>query len=101
MRCISSCHIVQPTNVDVNPPEDNRKDEQALKQISIQTEYIKLDQFLKLADCVSTGGMAKALLQEGQVRVNGEPEERRGRKLYPGDTVEVEDNGSFEVTAGA
>ncbi len=45
--------------------------------------------------------MAKALLQEGQVRVNGEPEERRGRKLYPGDTVEVEDNGSFEITAGA
>ncbi|MGW8958716.1 S4 domain-containing protein YaaA [Paenibacillus sp. NPDC055715] len=71
-----------------------------MKRISIQTEYIKLDQFLKLADCVSTGGMAKALLQEGQVRVNGEPEERRGRKLYPGDTVEVEDNGSFEITAG-
>ncbi|MNW31525.1 hypothetical protein D3C74_84460 [compost metagenome] len=68
-----------------------------MKQISIHSEYIKLDQFLKLADCVPTGGMAKALLQEGAVHVNGETEERRGRKLYPGDRVEVEGEGSFEV----
>lgn len=72
-----------------------------MKPVSIKTEYIKLDQFLKLADCVSTGGMAKALLQDGSVLVNGEPEERRGRKLYSGDTVEVEGSGSFKVTAGA
>ncbi|MFB5269454.1 S4 domain-containing protein YaaA [Paenibacillus enshidis] len=72
-----------------------------MKRISIQSEFIKLDQFLKLADCVPTGGMAKALLQEGAVRVNGESEERRGRKLYPGDTVEVDGEGSFEVTAGS
>ncbi|MNH48368.1 hypothetical protein D3C79_1121710 [compost metagenome] len=52
---------------------------------------------MKLADCVPTGGMAKALLQEGAVHVNGETEERRGRKLYPGDRVEVEGEGSFEV----
>ncbi|MFM9282306.1 S4 domain-containing protein YaaA [Paenibacillus jiagnxiensis] len=72
-----------------------------MKRISIQSEFIKLDQFLKLADCVPTGGMAKALLQEGAVRVNGEVEERRGRKLYPGDAVEVAGEGSFEVTAGS
>lgn len=72
-----------------------------MKRISIQSEFIKLDQFLKLADCVPTGGMAKALLQEGAVRVNGEKEERRGRKLYPGDTVEVAGEGSFEVSAGS
>ncbi|MNO15043.1 ribosome-associated protein [compost metagenome] len=71
-----------------------------MKTISISSEYIKLDQFLKLADCVSTGGMAKALLQEGDVKVNGEVEDRRGRKLYPGDIVEVTDNGSFQVAAG-
>ncbi|MFL0554815.1 S4 domain-containing protein YaaA [Paenibacillus barengoltzii] len=68
-----------------------------MKIIPISSEYIKLDSFLKLADCVPTGGMAKAILQEGAVKVNGEPEERRGRKLYPGDRVEVEGCGSFQV----
>lgn len=71
-----------------------------MKKIVIHSGYIKLDQFLKLADCVSTGGMAKALLQEGYVQVNGEVEERRGRKLYPGDKIEVQDNGVFEVEGG-
>lgn len=70
-----------------------------MKQIFIHSEYIKLDTFLKLADCVSTGGMAKALLQEGVVQVNGEKEERRGRKLYPGDTIQVEGCGTFQVAA--
>ncbi|MCM3702555.1 S4 domain-containing protein YaaA [Paenibacillus macerans] len=68
-----------------------------MKIISISSEYIKLDQFLKLADCVPTGGMAKALLADRAVKVNGEAEERRGRKLYPGDKVEVEGSGSFQV----
>lgn len=68
-----------------------------MKTVAISTEYIKLDQFLKLADCVPTGGMAKALLQEEAVKVNGELEERRGRKLYPGDTVDVEGCGVFQV----
>lgn len=68
-----------------------------MKPIVIHSGYIKLDQFLKLADCVSTGGMAKALLQEGMVTVNGEKEERRGRKLYPGDRIDVQDCGSFEI----
>ncbi|AIQ15279.1 MULTISPECIES: S4 domain-containing protein YaaA [Paenibacillus] len=71
-----------------------------MKKILIHSGYIKLDQFLKLSDCVSTGGMAKALLQEGYVKVNGEKEERRGRKLYPGDTIEVQDNGAFEIEGG-
>ena len=52
-------------------------------------EYIKLDQFLKLADVVQTGGEAKVLIQSGQVLVNGEVETRRGRKLRPGDVVLV------------
>ncbi|KAA9005125.1 S4 domain-containing protein YaaA [Paenibacillus spiritus] len=71
-----------------------------MKEIVIHSGYIKLDQFLKLSDCVSTGGMAKALLQEGQVKVNGEAEERRGRKLYPGDRIEVEGEGVFVVAGG-
>ncbi|HMN30146.1 MAG TPA: S4 domain-containing protein YaaA [Caldilineaceae bacterium] len=52
-------------------------------------EYIKLDQFLKLANVVQTGGEAKVLIQSGQVLVNGQVETRRGRKLRPGDVVVV------------
>lgn len=52
-------------------------------------EYIKLDQFLKLAQLVQSGGEAKHLIQSGEVLVNGEVETRRGRKLYAGDVVQV------------
>ncbi|CAH8767853.1 S4 domain-containing protein YaaA [Paenibacillus thiaminolyticus] len=70
-----------------------------MNEITIHTEYITLGQFLKLADCASTGGHAKVILAENQVKVNGEPESRRGRKLYAGDTVNVEGCGAFRVTA--
>jgi len=53
-------------------------------------EFIKLDQFLKLAQIVQTGGEAKQLIQAGGVLVNGEVETRRGRKLRRGDVVVVE-----------
>lgn len=53
-------------------------------------ETIKLDQFLKLAQIVHSGGEAKQLIQAGFVTVNGEVETRRGRKLRPGDVVNVE-----------
>jgi ribosome-associated protein len=53
-------------------------------------ETIKLDQFLKLAQVVQTGGQAKQLIQGGYVTVNGVVETRRGRKLRVGDTVEVD-----------
>ena len=52
-------------------------------EITIDTEYIKLDQFLKLVDFASTGGHAKFLIQEGVVKVNGEVETRRGKKVRP------------------
>lgn len=61
-------------------------------EITIDSEYIKLDQFLKLADIASTGGHAKYLIQEGLVTVNGEIETRRGKKLRSQDIVEVEGN---------
>lgn len=63
-----------------------------MMEISINSEYIKLDQFLKLADIASTGGHAKFLILEGLVKVNGEIEIRRGKKLRPQDIVEVEEN---------
>ncbi|MBN1623317.1 MAG: RNA-binding S4 domain-containing protein [Clostridia bacterium] len=58
-----------------------------MKEIKITTEYIKLDQFLKLSGCVSNGGEAKILIGEGLALVNGEKELRRGKKLRTGDIV--------------
>lgn len=57
----------------------------------ITTEYIKLDSFLKTVNAVSSGGEAKIVIVEGLVRVNGEVDLRRGRKLYPGDLVRYND----------
>lgn len=56
----------------------------------ITTEYITLQQFLKLAGIASTGGEAKLMVKEKEIFVNDEPENRRGRKLYPGDKVKVD-----------
>lgn len=67
-----------------------------MMKIEISTEFIKLGQALKLAGLVASGIEAKIVITEGEVKVNGEVDERRGRKLYPGDTVEF--NGeSFTV----
>jgi len=54
-----------------------------------QTEFIQLDQFLKWQNLVSSGGEAKHVIRDGAVKVNGEVETRRGRKLRQGDLVEV------------
>lgn len=51
---------------------------------------ITLGQFLKVASLACSGGEAKALIAQGSVRVNGQGEPRRGRKLVPGDVVHVE-----------
>jgi len=55
----------------------------------INTEYIDLLQFLKATGIAATGGEAKMLVDEGFIRVNGEDESRRRRKLRPGDRVDV------------
>jgi ribosome-associated protein len=55
-----------------------------------EREALRLDQFLKLHGITDTGGRAKLLIQSGQVKVNGEPETRRRRKLIAGDVVEVD-----------
>ena len=59
------------------------------KEIKISTEFIKLEAFLKFAGAVSTGGEAKNLIQDSLVKVNGEVCTMRGKKLRPGDTVEL------------
>lgn len=55
--------------------------------IAISTPFIKLDSLLKFANLVETGGMAKEVILDGQVRYNGETCLMRGKKCYPGDTV--------------
>ncbi len=64
-----------------------------MKTVKIQSEHIRLDQALKLAELTGSGGESKMLIQDGLVLVNGNTETRRGRKLVPGDTVELEGNG--------
>lgn len=63
-----------------------------METIQIRDEFIKLGQALKLAGLVASGVEAKILIQDGMVKVNGEVEERRGRKLYKGDVFEMEGN---------
>ena len=67
-----------------------------MEKVTIRDQSIRLGQFLKLAGVVSTGGEAKARIQAGEVRVNGEVELRRGAQLHAGDQVAIA-NRSFEV----
>jgi len=69
-----------------------------MKLIPIHGSYITLGQFLKLTNCIDTGGQAKGFLEQTLVKVNGEPEQRRGRKLKPGDQIEVSGHGVFQLT---
>ena len=57
--------------------------------VSITTKFMKLDSLLKLANAVGSGGEAKILIQEGEVRVNGETCTMRGKKIRPGDVVSL------------
>ncbi len=66
------------------------------KKISINEDFIRLDSAMKLADMVVTGGHAKIVIQNGEVKVNGEVCTMRGKKLHIGDKVEFEDQG-FQI----
>ena len=59
-------------------------------EIKIKTEYIKLQDLLKFAGAVETGGDAKLIIQEGRVSVNGETCTMRGKKLRPGDRAAID-----------
>lgn len=67
--------------------------------MKINSEYIKLDSFLKAVNEAASGGEAKVLISEGLVQVNGEPESRRGRKLRPGDSVAIAGR-SYQIEGG-
>lgn len=61
-----------------------------MQKIKIRDEYIKLGQLLKLAGLVENGADAKTVVQDGFVKVNGETDTRRGRKIVAGDIVEYD-----------
>jgi ribosome-associated protein len=65
------------------------RDDGSMRDIATRDDIIRLGQFLKLADVVAAGSDAKMLLAEGAVKVNGEPETRRGRQLVKGDVITV------------
>jgi ribosome-associated protein len=61
------------------------------REVPIRGEMIRLGQLLKLAGVIDAGGEAKGFLAANRVLVNGEPEDRRGRQLHPGDEVRAGD----------
>lgn len=69
-----------------------------MKIIKITTEFIKLDQLLKFANIASTGGHAKFLIKNENIKLNGVIETRRGKKIYPGDelTIDVSEDYNFD-----
>ena len=67
-------------------------------EISIKTEFIKLDSLLKYAGVVETGGIAKEMIQEGDVKFNGEVCTMRGKKVRFGDIITIEElNTEIEI----
>ena len=68
-----------------------------MKELEIGTEYITLGQVLKMTDAISSGGMAKWFLSENEVLINGEVDQRRGRKLRHGDLVNIPGVGELRI----
>lgn len=73
----------------------------AMKDIEIDVEFVTLGQLLKMTDAISSGGMAKWFLHENDVYVNGEIDDRRGRKLRDGDIVNIPGCGRFRIVGTA
>jgi ribosome-associated protein len=69
----------------------------AIKDVHLTSEMITLGQFLKFAGLIDTGGQTKWFLETHEIKVNGDPENRRGKKLYPGDVVEIKGFGTYNV----
>ena len=67
------------------------------RKISIKEDFIRLDSAMKLTDMVVTGGHAKIVIRNGEVKVNGEVCLMRGKKLHKGDKVEFENDGFLIV----
>lgn len=68
-----------------------------IEDIRIETEEIQLDQFLKWAGVLASGGEVKMLIENRQIKRNGETESARRRKLHAGDIIEIEGLGAWRV----
>lgn len=68
-----------------------------MEEIVIKTEFIKLNQLLKWAGIADTGSHANDMIAEGLIKVNGQPETRRGKKLYHGDRILLEDRYEYLI----
>lgn len=68
-----------------------------MKEIKIETEFIKLDQFLKYAGIVQTGGEAKMMIKDGMIKLNKKVVIERGKKIRKDDIIEIEDYDTFVV----
>ncbi|KRL95131.1 hypothetical protein FC21_GL001180 [Limosilactobacillus equigenerosi DSM 18793 = JCM 14505] len=70
-----------------------------MNEVVIATEYITIGQLLKEEGLIPTGGAAKWFLAETPVWVNDEQDQRRGRKLYPGDEIQIDDQVRLVIKA--
>ncbi len=68
-----------------------------MEKILIKTETINLDQLLKWASIVDSGGIVKFMIEDQLIKVNGEVITQRRKKIYPGDIIEIIDSGQWEV----
>ena len=68
-------------------------------EVFITSEYITLGQFLKFENIIESGGNVKFFLEEIPVYINNERDNRRGRKLYPGDVSVIDEVGEFVIVA--
>ena len=68
-------------------------------EVFITSEYITLGQFLKFENIIESGGNVKFFLEEIPVYINNERDNRRGRKLYPGDVIVFDEVGEFVIVA--
>ena len=68
-----------------------------MEKITISTEFIKLNQLLKWAGVADTGAHANQMIQDGLIKVNGQLETRRGKKIYQGDKILVDNRHEFLV----
>ena len=68
-----------------------------VKTVKINTEYITLGQLLKIVDIASSGGEAKILDKELDIKVDGAPEDRRGRKLYPDQIIVIKGYDAYKI----
>lgn len=68
-----------------------------MEKISINTEKIQLDQFLKWAGILESGGQVRPMLDEGLIFVNGVKETAKRKQLHPGDVVKIIDIGEYKV----